>query len=104
MAVLIGGAGIGGLSLALSLHQVGIPCRIFEAVNEIKPLGVGINLQPSAVRELTELGLLDELDKIALRTEEVAYASAQGGMIWSEPRGMQAGYKWPQFSIHRGHL
>ena len=104
MAVLIGGAGIGGLSLALSLHQVGIPCRIFEAVSEIKPLGVGINLQPSAVRELTELGLLDELNKIALRTEEVAYASAQGGMIWSEPRGMQAGYKWPQFSIHRGHL
>ncbi len=104
MTVLISGAGIGGLSLALSLHQVGIPCRIFEAVTQIKPLGVGINLQPSAVRELAELGLLAELDKIALRTEEVVYASAQGGQIWSEPRGMKAGYKWPQFSIHRGHL
>jgi len=104
MTILISGAGIGGLSLALSLHQIGVRCRIFEAVPEIKPLGVGINLQSSAVRELAELGLLDELDKIALRTEEVAYASAQGGMIWSEPRGMNAGYKWPQFSIHRGHL
>jgi len=104
MTVLISGAGIGGLSLALSLHQVGIPCRIFESVPEIKPLGVGINLQPSAVRELAELGLLAELDKIALRTEEVVYASAQGGRIWAEPRGMKAGYKWPQFSIHRGHL
>jgi len=104
MTILISGAGIGGLTLALSLHQVGIPCRIFEAVAQIKPLGVGINLQPSAVRELAELGLLAELDKIALRTEEVVYASAQGGQIWSEPRGMKAGYKWPQFSIHRGHL
>lgn len=104
MTVLISGAGIGGLSLALSLHQVGISCRVFEAVSEIKPLGVGINLQPSAVRELAELGLLDALDKIALRTEEVVYASAQGGRIWAEPRGIKAGYKWPQFSIHRGHL
>ena len=104
MTVLISGAGIGGLSLALSLHQVGIPCRVFEAVAQIEPLGVGINLQPSAVRELSELGLLSELDKIALRTEEVVYASAQGGQIWSEPRGRKAGYKWPQFSIHRGHL
>jgi len=104
MTVLISGAGIGGLTLALSLHQVGIPCRIFESVTYIKPLGVGINLQPSAVRELAELGLLAELDKIGLRTVEVVYASAQGGQIWSEPRGMKAGYKWPQYSIHRGHL
>ena len=104
MTVLISGAGIGGLSLALSLHQVGIPCRIFESVNTIKPLGVGINLQPSSVRELIELGLLESLDQISLRTEEVIYASAQGGKIWSEPRGTKAGYKWPQFSINRGQL
>ncbi|SHJ22436.1 2-polyprenyl-6-methoxyphenol hydroxylase [Shimia gijangensis] len=104
MTVLIAGAGIGGLTLALSLHQVGVPFRIFEAVQEIKPLGVGINLQAHATRELFELGLESELDKVALRTEKVAYFSRQGGLIWSEPRGIKAGYHWPQYSIHRGGL
>ncbi|WP_422366931.1 flavin-dependent oxidoreductase [Pelagibius sp.] len=104
MTVLVAGAGIGGLTLALSLHQAGIPVRVFEAVRELKPLGVGINLQPHAVRELTELGLLDRLDAIGLRTEEVAYFSTGGRPIWREPRGLDAGYNWPQFSIHRGHL
>ena len=104
MTVLIAGAGIAGLSLGLSLHQIGVPFRIFEAVREIKPLGVGINLQPHATRELIEMGLEDGLDKVGLRTEEVAYFSRQGKLIWSEARGIGAGYHWPQFSIHRGGL
>ncbi|MDA8747298.1 flavin-dependent oxidoreductase [Litoreibacter sp.] len=104
MTVLISGAGIGGLSLGLSLHQLGIPFRIFEAVSELRPLGVGINLQPHAVRELFALGLEPQLDAIGLRTQELAYYSRQGQLIWSEPRGIGAGYKWPQFSLHRGGL
>lgn len=104
MTVLISGAGIAGLTLGLSLHQIGVPFRIFEAVREVKPLGVGINLQPHAVREFFELGLEAELDKIGLRTKEVGYYSEHGKEIWHEPRGMAAGYHWPQFSIHRGGL
>jgi 2-polyprenyl-6-methoxyphenol hydroxylase-like FAD-dependent oxidoreductase len=104
MTVLIAGAGIGGLTLGLSLHQAGIAFRIFETAAELAPLGVGINLQPHAVRELAELGLLPDLDAIALRTEEVVYAARNGKTIWSEPRGKMAGYAWPQFSIHRGKL
>src|SRR6201999_1961371 len=104
MTVLIAGGGIGGLTLALSLHQIGVPAKIFESVSELKPLGVGINVLPHAVRELIELGLLDKLDAAGVRTLELAYFSKHGKPIWSEPRGIEAGYQWPQFSIHRGTL
>ena len=104
MTVIIAGAGIGGLATALSLHQIGVSCRIFESVDRIEPLGVGINVLPHAVRELTELGLADRLAENAIPTAELAYFSKHGKLIWSEPRGKAAGYSWPQFSIHRGDL
>ena len=104
MTVIIAGAGIGGLALALSLHQAGIPAVVFESVAALQPLGVGITLLPHAVRELTELGLHDGLAATAIATEELAYHSKRGQPIWREPRGLAAGYRWPQFSIHRGVL
>ena len=91
MTVLIAGGGIGGLTLALSLHQIGVPAKVFESVSELKPLGVGINLLPHAVRELIELGLLNQLDASGVRTRELAYFSKHGKPIWSEPRGIEAG-------------
>lgn len=104
MRVIIAGGGIAGLSLALSLHQAGIAALVLEQVPAIRPLGVGINVQPHAVRELFELGLEAELEAIGIRTKEVAYFSKKGGLIWAEPRGIHAGYNWPQFSVHRGKL
>jgi 2-polyprenyl-6-methoxyphenol hydroxylase-like FAD-dependent oxidoreductase len=104
MTVLIVGGGIGGLTTALSLHQIGVDVRVFESVPEIRPLGVGINVLPHAVRELTELGLQDELAVTGIPTRALSYFSKLGQAIWSEPRGKAAGYNWPQFSIHRGEL
>ncbi|HVZ14835.1 MAG TPA: flavin-dependent oxidoreductase [Bauldia sp.] len=104
MTVLIAGGGIGGLALALSLHQVGVPAMIFESAPEPKALGVGINVLPHAVRELVELGLEPDLEAIGVRTGALAYFSKHGKPIWSELRGKEAGYRWPQFSLHRGTL
>lgn len=104
MTILISGAGIAGLTLGLTLHQIGVPFRIFERVRKLEPLGVGINLQPHAVRELTEMGLAPILDGVGLRTQEYGFYTRTGQQIWSEPRGAAAGYNWPQFSVHRGQL
>ena len=100
--ILIAGGGIVGLTLAMTLQDLGIPCRVFEQVEEPAALGVGINLQPHAVRELHEMGLGAALDATGVRTREVAYFSARGCPIWAEPRGSWAGYAWPQVSVHRG--
>ncbi|MER8156784.1 FAD-dependent monooxygenase [Streptomyces sp. NPDC094472] len=104
MSVLIAGAGIGGLAAALSLHAAGVGTAVVESAREIRPLGVGINLLPHAVRELIELGLGDELAAIGVATAENVYADRFGRRIFTEPRGMAQGYRWPQYSVHRGEL
>jgi 2-polyprenyl-6-methoxyphenol hydroxylase-like FAD-dependent oxidoreductase len=105
MRIIVAGAGIGGLSAALSLHAAGYhEILLLESAREIQQVGVGLNLPPHAVRELVELGLGHALEHSGLPTAELAYHDAQGRRIWSEPRGLQAGYRWPQYSIHRGRL
>lgn len=104
MTVLIAGGGISGLTLALSCHQVGIPFQVFEASSKMRPLGVGINLQPSAVRELFDLGLEKRLDEVGIRLKDYGLYTKKGLHVWTEPRGLDAGYDWPAYSVHRGRL
>ena len=103
--VIIAGGGIGGLATALTLHQIGVPCIVFEAVQDMRPLGVGINMQPNAVRELYDLGITEvDLDRVGLPAREWALVGLNGNDIYSEPRGLGAGYNWPQYAVHRGQF
>lgn len=104
MRILIVGAGIGGLTAALSLHAAGFQPLVLEAVAKPAPLGVGINLLPHATRELTELGLLGDLQRIGVDMRALVYLTRYGREIWREPRGLDAGYAWPQIAVHRGRL
>jgi 5-methylphenazine-1-carboxylate 1-monooxygenase len=104
MKAIIAGGGVGGLVTALMLHARGIDCEVFEQADTIRELGVGINTLPHAIKELADLGLLDRLDAVAIRTYELFYTNRFGQEIWREPRGLDAGYDIPQFSIHRGRL
>src|SRR3954454_11425594 len=104
MKAIIVGGGIGGLATALMLHARGIACEVYEQADAIRELGVGINTLPHAIAELKRLGLLERLDAAAIRTYELFYLNRFGQEIWREPRGLDAGYEVPQFSIHRGRL
>lgn len=104
MEVMIVGGGIGGLTLALSLHKVGIAARVFEAAPDIQALGVGVSLLPHSTRVLGELGLNEALAKVAVTTTTTTFFNRFGQHVYSESTGRQAGYEWPQFQVHRGDL
>ena len=103
--VLIAGGGIAGLSVALTLHQIGVPCTVLESSRTMTPLGVGINLQPNAVRELYDLDIgAGDLDRVGIPVKEWALVGLNGHDIYAEPRGLLAGYRWPQYAVHRGRF
>lgn len=104
MRVVIIGAGIGGCAAALALHARGVEVTVYEAVREVLPLGVGINVLPHAMAVLDDLGLAEGIEALGVPTGELAFFNRHGQLIWREPRGRAAGYPVPQVSVHRGQL
>lgn len=102
--IVIAGAGIGGLTAALTLHTRGFPVTVLESARELRALGVGINLLPHAVRELTGLGLGEALLAISATPAVIDFYRADGALLFREPRGIEGGYGYPQCSVHRGRL
>ncbi|MBV8848358.1 MAG: flavin-dependent oxidoreductase [Methylobacteriaceae bacterium] len=104
MKIAIAGAGLGGLTAALCLHEKGCEVEVFEAAASLQPLGVGINVAPHGSGILHSLGLGDALDEIGIRTRAIEYRTRFGHLIQSDPRSVEAGFDYPQYSIHRGEL
>ncbi len=104
MKVVIVGGGIGGLALALALQARAIDCEVFEAVAEVREIGVGITLLPHAMRELAALGLADRIEPLGIENLESVFCNRWGQFIFKEPRGRHAGYDLPEISLHRGRL
>lgn len=104
MKIAVVGAGIAGLGLALSLKRKGVSCEVYEAVPEVRELGVGITLLPHAMRELAALGVQDQLEAVGIENLESVFFNRYGQFIYSEPRGRHAGYALPELGIHRGKL
>jgi 2-polyprenyl-6-methoxyphenol hydroxylase-like FAD-dependent oxidoreductase len=102
--VLIAGGGIGGLTAALALHARGITSTVLERASHLRPLGLGINLLPHAVSELYELGLGDQLAEVAVAPTSISYYDSEGKLLFREPRGIDGGYGYPQYSVHRGQV
>lgn len=92
------------MTCALGLHAAGFEPQVYEAARTVEAVGVGINLLPHAVRELSELGLAGELESVALSPHRLSYRDRAGEVVWEEPLGLAAGYRWPQHSVHRGRL
>ncbi|BDU21162.1 FAD-dependent monooxygenase [Dyella sp. GSA-30] len=103
--IVIAGAGIGGLSCALALHARGFSnITLLEAASEFRRVGVGINIQPLAIAELALVGLNDQLDRFGIRTRALDYCDSHGQRLGTELRGIGAGHRFPQYSLHRGDL
>ena len=104
MKIVVVGGGIAGLAFALQLHKLGMTCEVYESVPEVREIGVGITLLPHAMRELSALGLLDDLRAHAIENEDSVFFNRFGQFIYREPRGVHAGYPFPELGIHRGRL
>ena len=104
MRIAVVGGGIGGLALALCLHQRGIGCDVYEGAAGIRELGVGITLLPHAMRELARLGVQPQLEALGIENLESVFFNRWGQFIYREPRGRHAGYNVPEIGIHRGKL
>ncbi len=104
MEVAVIGAGMGGLTLALQLHEQGIRARVYEATADIRAIGAGVSILPHASKLLCELGLEDDLARVAITTQEATLFTRHGQLVYAEPTGRYAGYDYPQFQIHRGDL
>lgn len=105
--VIIAGAGIGGLTAAVSLLQRGFRVRVYEQASQLAEVGAGIQSSANAVKVLYDLGLREELEATAVRPARFEFRRFDSGEVMhriplGEAHEKQHGA--PYFHIHRADL
>ncbi len=77
--VVIIGAGMGGMSAAIALRQIGIDTEVYERVTENKPVGAAISVWSNGVKCLNYLGLQEETAQLGGIVETMSYVEAHTG-------------------------
>jgi FAD-dependent urate hydroxylase len=81
LKVVIVGAGMGGLTAGIALHQAGYAVEIYDRVSELRPAGAGISLWSNGVKVLNRLGLSKEMAGIGGKMERMQYYSQTGELL-----------------------
>ena len=105
--VIVAGAGIGGLTAALSLARAGFRVTVLEQSSVLEETGAGIQLSPNASRILIELGLRDRLEPLVVNPDAIRVMSGGSGReITRIPLGLAAERRYgaPFWTVHRGDL
>jgi 2-polyprenyl-6-methoxyphenol hydroxylase-like FAD-dependent oxidoreductase len=99
--MVIVGAGIGGLTVAIALRQVGFTVEVFERATELKEIGAGIALSANAIRALNPLGLLPPIVDRGTVIEAVVSRICGGDTIGRLPTNLT---DVPSVCLHRADL
>jgi salicylate hydroxylase len=107
MRVLIAGAGIGGLTTALTLRQVGFDAHVYEQARILREVGAGVAISPNAVKVLHELGLTEALRTVGVVSHSMDSRDWQtGALLGRVPLAEAAVERWgaPFYHLHRADL
>jgi 2-polyprenyl-6-methoxyphenol hydroxylase-like FAD-dependent oxidoreductase len=103
-AAIIGG-GIGGLTTAIALRQVGIDSVVFEQATEFRVAGAGLVLWPNAVHVLRSLGVGDDVISVGARITSGQIRQANGAaLVSTDQRWLEDEMGAPTVAIHRADL
>src|SRR4051794_14256242 len=105
--VLIAGAGMGGLTLALALLQRGFKVSVFERVPELGEIGAGFMCSPNGTRVLYSLGLKEAIEKVEVRLVDRDIRLWNTGQLWKlSGHGADSAKRYgaPFLVLHRGDL
>lgn len=105
-AIVIAGAGIGGLSLAIALQRRGLPVRVLERTSTLAPVGAGLALQPNAMAIMADLGLVADVMAAGRVVDRAVVLDDRGRSLGSEQDMARASAPFgvPVVAAHRARL